>query len=206
MGFAGWLNLYVYIYVCISDTAMPWKNKQDLNPTFPTPGVPSLYPGLAGDALERAGKSKGAYGEQQTWNGGWDTIPIPSFSWQKDWQTQTARNKLLLELQDMFESSADTKPERKELTQGQQNLLRKNCTSFLLGIAGKQEKNPPGFLCCQQEFRGRRDSQAEKRDEVSVRGIPSPGRAEGVFLWVDLQGNPSPSTDIFQDSPILRFP
>lgn len=73
MGFAGWLK--------ISDTAMPWKNECDLNPTFPTPGVPSLDPFLAGDALGSAGKAirarrKGAYGEQQTWNGGWDTIPI----------------------------------------------------------------------------------------------------------------------------------
>lgn len=39
--------------------------------------------------------------------------------------------------QDMLQSPADTKPERKDLTQGQHNLLRKNCTSFLLGIAGE---------------------------------------------------------------------
>lgn len=112
--------------------------------------------------------------------------------------------------EDMFESSADTKPEGKDLTQGQHNLLRKNCTSFLLGIAGNQENNPPGFLCSLQEFRGKRDSQAEKRNEVSARGIPSPDRAEcpaeGVFLWMDLHGNPGSSTEVFQDSPFLRFP
>lgn len=115
MGFAGWLN--------ISDTAMPWKNERDLNFLL------SLYLFLAGDALGSAGKAirarrEGAYGEQQTWNGGRDTIPTPSFYWQKDWQIQTARNKLLLELmEDMLESSADTKPGRKDLTQGQHNLL-----------------------------------------------------------------------------------
>lgn len=41
---------------------------------------------------------RGAYGEQQSWNGGWDTLPIRSFYWQKRWQMQSARNKLLLEL------------------------------------------------------------------------------------------------------------
>lgn len=44
------------------------KNEYDLNPTFPTLGVPSLYPFLAGDALGPAGKairakSQRAHGE-----------------------------------------------------------------------------------------------------------------------------------------------
>lgn len=89
--------------------------------------------------------------------------------------------------------------------------FRKNCTSFLLGIAGNQENNPPGFLCSQQEFRGeKRHSNRKKSNEISVRGTPSPARAEcpaeDFFLWMNLHGNPSPSTEVFQDSPFLRFP
>lgn len=112
----------------------------------------------------------------------------------------------------MFQSSADTKLRGKvSLRDSTASPGKIAHPSFL-----RSQKTRKTTLqdCSRALFptgiKWKRDSQPEKRDEVSVRSIPSPDRAEcaaaGVSLCVDSHGNPGPSTEVFQDSPFLRFP
>lgn len=147
---------------------------------------------------------RGAYGEQQSWNGGWDTLPIRSFYWQKRWQMQSARNKLLLELtghapvmsrhkaweEGSYSGTAQPPSEKLHI------LPAWHCRGITL-----QESSAPS-----RNLRKKWHSARKKRNEGSVGGIPSPGRAQGVFLWMDFHGKPRsfPGFTLFLKIPVTR--